>query len=112
MIGSCSQSASLEHEASMNFDMENVRPFITELDVKFKFGLDIDKMVAFTESVYVEDEKSVIVDITYKDQNAKMIFQVFMDDIEAPDLYFFLEQAELAEKIGDFMMEWAEARGM
>jgi len=112
LLGSCSQGGLLEYEASMNFDLENVRPFLTELDAKFKFGLNINEMVAFAESVDVEDEKSLAVDISYEGQAFKMIFTVFMDDIEAPDLYFFLGQAELAEEIGGFMMEWAEARGM
>ena len=41
-----------------------------------------------------------------------MEFRVFMDDIDAPDLYLFFESSNLAEQVGDFMIEWAEARGM
>jgi len=105
-------SAMAVHEASMNFDQESVRPFLKELDSKFAFSLDIEKMVGFSESIEVEKEDLMYVQIDTVDGNSRLEFRVFMDDIDAPDLYFFFEQAELAQRVGEFMMEWAEERGM
>ena len=113
MVFSSASSAMPEkHEASMNFDPENVRPFLIELDTKFGLGLDIEKMVKFSESIEVEKEESIFLKISSEGGESTMEFHVFMDDIDAPDLYFFFEQAELANKVSNFMIEWAEARGM
>lgn len=102
----------LKHEASMNFDMENIVPFLAELDAKFQFGLDVDKLGSFSASVPVEAEKSIIVDILISGRKTKMEFRIFMDDIDAPDLYMFFDSKETSESVGGFMMNWAEARGM
>ena len=111
-LSSSAIAMSEKHEASMNFDLENVRPFLIELDAKFKFGFDIEKMVKFSESIKVEKEESIFIEIISSGEKSTMEFHVFMDDIDAPDLYFFFEQAKLAKETGNFMIEWAEARGM
>jgi len=112
--GSSSSAMSGKHEASMNFDLESVGPFLIELNTKFDFGFrsEIDKMVEFSESIPVNEEESIFIEISTNGEKSTMEFHVFMDDIDAPDLYFFFEQAKLAEEVGDFMMGWAEARGM
>ena len=116
VFGSASVSNAMaeKHKASMNFDSENVRPFLTELNAKFDLGfsLEIDKMVEFSESIEVNEEESIFIKVTSDNVESTMEFHVFMDDVEAPDLYFFFEQATLAQEVGDFMIEWAEARGM
>ena len=111
-IGVPSQAMNSRYEASMNFDLENVVPFLNELNKEFKFGLDISKLGKFTNSIAVEKEKSIIVDITHSKEKIKMEFKVFMDDIDAPDLYLFFESSELAEQVNDFMIKWAEKHGM
>lgn len=111
-IGAPTQAMNARHEASMNFDLENVVPFLNELDSKYKLGLNVDELGKFASSIKIENEDSMIVEITHSGKKAKMEFKVFMGDIEAPDLYLFFESSELADQVGDFMMEWAEARGM
>ena len=103
-----------KYEASMNLDSENVRPFLTELNAKFDlgFGLEINKMVRISESIEVNEEESIFIYITSDNAISIMEFHVFMSSIDAPDLYFFFEQAKLAYDVSDFMVEWAEARGM
>ena len=112
--GSSSSVMSEKYEASMNFDLENVGSFLVELDTKFDLGFssEIDKMVKFSESMPVNEEESIFVEINPNGEKSTMEFHVFMDDIDAPDLYFFFEQAKLAKEVGDFMIEWAEVRGM
>ncbi len=105
-------ASALNNEASMNFDLENVVPFLIELDNKFKFGLDATKLGNFSSTVPIDTEKSIVVDISYSGRKTKMEFRTFMDDIDAPDIYLFFDSPELSESVGDFMMEWAEARGM
>jgi hypothetical protein len=109
---SSDHASQLTHEASMNFDLENVVPFLTELDAKFKFGFDVKKLGEFAASVPIQAEKSIVVDILHSGRKTKMVFRAFMDDVDAPDLYMFFDSLELAESVGDFMIGWAEARGM
>jgi hypothetical protein len=105
-------ASDLTNEASMNFDQENVVPFLTDLDANFGFGLDVNNLGKFSKSVPVEAEKSIVVDILNSGRKSKMEFRVFMDDIDAPDLYLFFDSSKLSESVGDFMMIWAESRGM
>lgn len=105
-------TSNLTNEASMNFDMEDVESFLIELDSKFEFGLDVKKLVKFTSSVAIESEKSMVLNISNLGKKSKMRFQVYMDDIDAPDLCMFFDSNELSESVNDFMMGWAEARGM
>ena len=105
-------ASELTNEASMNFDLENVVPFLTELDANLKLGLDAKELGEFSDSITVNTEKSIVIDILDAGRETKMEFQVFMDDIDAPDVYMFFDSKELSESVGDFMMSWAEARGM
>lgn len=101
-----------EHEASMNFESENVLPFLKELNNKFNFGLNTEQLNEFVSSVPVEQEKSITVEIDLNENKSVMEFRVFMDDIDTPDLYLFFESEEVSDKVSDFMMEWAETQGM
>ena len=112
IFGSKKKKMQQRHEASMNFDLENVRPFLTDLENKFKFGLNVKNLEEFAKSVQVENERTTETEINFSGQTSLMEFRVFMDDIDAPDLYLFFESSELANNVSDFMMEWAEARGM
>ncbi len=111
-VVSGASASELTNEASMNFDLENVVPFLTELNARFELGLDVKKLGELSASVPAESEKSILVDILDSGKIAKMEFRVYMDDIDAPDLYMFFNSKELSESVGDFMMSWAEARGM
>lgn len=101
-----------KHEASMNFDLEHVLPFLTGLDEQFKFGLDVARLSELAASVKVGNQRSLLTDINLPGKPGKMEFSVFMDDIDAPDVYLFFETSALARDVGDFMTVWAEARGM
>lgn len=85
---------------------------MAELNANFKLGLDVKMLGEFSASIPVNTGKSIVVDILDAGREAKMEFQVFMDDIDAPDVYMFFDSSELSESVGDFMMNWAEARGM
>ena len=86
--------------------------FLDELNANFKLGLDVKMLGEFSASIPANAGKSIVVDILDAGRETKMEFQVFMDDIDAPDVYMFFDSSELSESVGDFMMSWAEARGM
>lgn len=105
-------ASDLQYEASMNFDLESVEPFLYDLSNRFGLDLDVEKLYEFAAAVPVEDERAITVNISGSGRESVMGFRVFMDDTDAPDLYLFFESQELADAVGDFMLEWAEARGM
>ena len=90
-------------EASMNFDLVNVRPFLERIrpHIRSGFGdVQIDDLVEFIESTPVEDEREMQFAVVYRDSPTPLVVVVFMDDVDSPDLYFFTS-AELAEKISN-----------
>lgn len=100
--------ASLNHEASMGFDIEEAGSFLRGLSRKFKFKLQVKAMEDFVYSIDVEQTNAVFVDIDDNGRKTAIHFEVFMDDENTPELYFFFDNAELAEKTQDYMEEWAE----
>ncbi|MCH1921641.1 hypothetical protein L9G15_19720 [Shewanella sp. A3A] len=96
----------------MNFDQENVAPFLAELDAKFGFGLDVKKLEEFSVSVPIDMEKSVVVEISISGRKTTMEFRVFMDDVNSPDLYMFFDSEGTSKSVERFMLNWAEAKGM
>ena len=103
--------AATQFEASMDLDLEDVRPLLEHLNENLKLGLDVDKLVRFTESVDVGDEKRLSLPVRYKGQSFSLTYQVYMDDINAADLYFFTETEELATAIQSEMIAFAESLG-
>lgn len=61
MFGSLDVSDVLDseliNESSMNFDLESVVPFLTELNTNFEMGFDVKKLGEFTASVPLNAEK-------------------------------------------------------
>ena len=96
----------------MNFDLENVRPFLEQVNRNLNLGLDVDKLVEFTESLEIGDEKRLEFSVQFKGQTLGMIYQVYMDDIDAPDLYFFVETEELETALQSEMVAFAESLGL
>ena len=110
--GQAEKDTEHKHEASMNFDSENILPFLIDLNNKFGFAMNVDQLNEFALSVPVEQEKTIETNIELSGDKSAMEFRVFMDDIDAPDLYLFFESAVISDKVSDFMLEWAESRGM
>lgn len=83
----------------MNFDLENVEPFLTRINNRLNLNLPIDKLVWMTHETTIENEQSMTVQVTFENSKIQLEYRVFMDDIDAPDLYFFTPSKNLAESI-------------
>ena len=98
----------------MNFDLEHVRPFLQRLAplIDAGFGLtEIDRVVSLAESMEHDDEQTLEFQIQYGNQRSAFRVGIFMDDIDAPDMYFF-EPAGLAERIDAEMESFCEELGI
>lgn len=90
------------HETSMNFDQEKVSLFLERLipHIDSGFGtLEIHTVLRLIESLFVDEDGEVKFPITYQGQDIQLTVQVAMDDIEAPDVYFFSENVTLIRMI-------------
>jgi len=99
-------------EASMNFDLENVEPFLTRIDTRLALNLPVDELVEMTRQTEIETEQSRIIRVKYDNSQTEIEYRVFMDDIDAPDLYFFTASKALADLIEDEMEAFADELGI
>jgi hypothetical protein len=96
------------HETSMNFDMEGVRPFLERLNVRLSLDLGVDELAEATGSTPVGEEFRKTIVVSFDGEAHPLDYQVFMDDVDAPDLYFFADSKELIDAIDGQLKEFAE----
>lgn len=87
------------HEFSANFDLENVRPFLERLRDHAGIEFDIDLLVSFTAQTSVDDDREMRTTARFEGAEHKCAFRVFMDDIDAPDIYIFSQSKALIDAI-------------
>ena len=100
------------HEASMNFDLENVKPFLKRIDTRLELNLPIDELVEMTKRTRPGTEQSRTIDVTFRGSKTQLEYKVFMDDVDSPDLYFFTPSNELAEAIQEELVAFADELGL
>ena len=100
------------HEASMNFDLYNVRPFLKRIEERLIPSLPVDEFMEFTESIETNNEESIAINVDWDGSNVEIQYSVHMDDVDAPDVYFFSPSEELAKAISSEMITFAEELGI
>ena len=105
-------AASATYESSMNFDLENVRPFLQRLHERRGIGLDVDALVRFAEETPVEEERGMQRGCTFEGRTIPLRFSVFMDDVDAPDLYFYAPDKALIDTIDAEFGAFCEELGL
>ena len=101
-----------EYEASMNFDLETVRPFLHRLQDRRRLVFDVDRLARFAEETSVENERETAVPVSFEGRGSTLRYSVFMDDIDAPDLYFFSSDKGLIDAIDAEYTEFTEELGI
>ena len=101
-----------ETEASMNFDLVGVRPFLSRL-TNFVQGFSAAQAAELADDIAnlkVDSTLDRVYSVRFKGQAVSLRVQVFMDDTDAPDLYFFTVQP-LAKQLDMELKSFAETRG-
>ena len=100
-------------EASMNFDLDAVGPFLAGLTTLVEgFGdAEVRQLSEDIAGIPVESERSWDFMVRYQGVEVPLRVRAFMDDIDAPDLYFFTSP-ELAGAIQRELSIYAESLGM
>ncbi|WP_164661861.1 hypothetical protein [Tropicibacter sp. Alg240-R139] len=87
-------------ETSMNFDTDSVGPFLIGLLNNPRFGLPSDLPVAISQAlpgILVDGKQRWQIDGDFDGAKVQIDIEVFMDDIDAPDMYFFSTQPVIDE---------------
>ena len=66
----------------------------------------------FTRSTAVESENTRTLSVKYGGEVTRLDYRVFMDDIDAPDLYFGTSSKDLSEAIDAELRQFADERGL
>ena len=101
-----------EYEASMNFDLETVRPFLARLRDNRKLDFDVEALARYAEQTELEDERELSLVVGFEGRRPTLRYGVFMDDIDAPDLYFFSADKALIDAINAEYDQFAEDLGI
>mgnify|MGYP001792130730 CR=1 FL=1 len=87
-------------ETSMNFDAEDVGPFMTVLSNNARFGLP-GELGAFmrqeVSKLALDETKRWKIDGDFDGSPVQIDIEVYMDDVDAPDLTFFSTKSVIAE---------------
>jgi hypothetical protein len=101
-----------ETEASTGFDLVGVKPFLSRL-TKFVQGFGIAEATQLADDIAkleVDSTLNRVYSVRFNGQAVNLRVHVFMDDVDAPDLYFFSTKP-LAHQIDLEIKAFAEARG-
>ncbi|WP_339414538.1 hypothetical protein [Pseudomonas sp. EA_35y_Pfl2_R5] len=112
LFGSQASADQELHESSMNFDMENVHPFIEKLNTELALQLKAGELTNAISQTPVDSESTFTLEINYAGKKQKLILKAYMDDVDAPDLYFFSPSAELASSISSAMDSFVDERDL
>lgn len=102
--GQNESSAPLE-EASMNFDLEDVEPFLVAVARRIDTGFSVEeagRLATEIAALPVEGQTAHRYSVSFAGRDMELRIEAFMDDIEAPDLYLFAPAA-LARAIDEEM---------
>ena len=101
-------------EFSGNFDTKMVRPFLTRIQpfIESGFGSDqIEQVCQLVATLPHDHERTIEFQIRYDGRPTTFQVHVFMDDIDAPDIYFFSAPV-LSKKIGVEYRRFTEELGI
>jgi hypothetical protein len=111
--GAAQQRVSPLHEASANFDLEDVTPFLRRVvalvDSGFAAG-DAKVLAARIAKQAVGSGHEYKYSVVAGGVRGPLLIRVLMDDADAPELYFFTNRA-LAERIDAAMKKYFEEVG-
>lgn len=96
-------------EASMNFDLPQVGPFLGRMaELVSGFGArEIVQVTQLLGELEVGEERELRFEVNHAGQAVPLRVGVFMDDVDAPDVYFFTVP-KLAAEIDELMADFCE----
>lgn len=100
------------HEASMNFDLEVLEPFLIQLEANLHIGIDVDLLMGLVEHTDLNMQSALAIRCHFENASLDCAFQAHVDDIEAVNVFFYVPVKELADAIRAEMISFAEANDL
>ena len=101
------------HEASSNFDLEDVAPFLQRVVALTDSGFSMADATALAARIgkqAVDSTREYRYTVVTRGVRSPLRIVAFMDDVDAPDLYFYTDQA-LAQRIDAAMEKYFKEVG-
>lgn len=102
-----------EVESSANFDLEHIGPFLGRISALIESGFganEIQRVCQSIDAMEHDDQKEMDFPIRHGSADCNLRVVVFMDDVDAPDVYFFTTPT-LANLIDEEIDEFFEETG-
>ena len=102
-------------EASMNFDISTLPLFLERVSAMLSEGFPLFLVKEFmkpVEKMRVDEVETFEHQVMFKQSEAFLRIEVFMDDVDSPDVAFFTDNKNLAEAIRAEMLKFAEDLGI
>lgn len=99
-------------EVSMNFDLENVRPFLVRVRDVRGIGIDVDALHQHAAETPLDEERRIEVGATYDGRKVAVHYVVYMDDVDSPDIFFFCKDQALLDAIFAEWQDFTEELGI
>ncbi|MEP2735324.1 MAG: hypothetical protein ABJP34_03415 [Erythrobacter sp.] len=98
-------------EASTNFNLQDVDPFLVGLAANQGVFLDAASIYAFTAQTKLDEERCTEIEARFEGNAEKLNYCVYMDDVEAPDVYFFSKNTKVVNAISKEISAYVERLG-
>lgn len=101
-------------EFSSSFDSCDIEPILHLISQKITTGfsdVEIIKVIDSTKMLKVDEEIDLDFEISYSKKLGKLNLKIVMDDVDAPDVYFFSDLSDLIDEIGKSVNEYMERQG-
>ncbi len=96
----------------MNFDLDGVAQFLEGLSPNQGIALDTSSLVAFTTDTPIEEDRCIEIGAKFRGEDERLTYCVFMDGIEAPDVYFYGSNGRMIAAISQEMSDYANRLGI
>ena len=110
-------SAQDSHEASINLDASDLEPVMHRVRALCEQGIS-DERIKEVVSVpadfareFVDDSTQWTLDVVCGGQTAQLRIEVVMDDIDAPDIYFYSDNEKVTNAIQETLIAYMEEQG-
>ena len=101
-------------EASTSFDLQDLQPFLERVARLLDAGFtdrEILEIKRLAEVMALDAEETLEFPVKYRGRTIPLRITIFMDDLAAPDVYFFTDPG-LAQEINREMQQFAEEQGV
>jgi hypothetical protein len=99
---------------SINLDLSDVEPVMELVCRQVESGFseaEASKVVALAKRLEVGEERGLDFAVTYEGKSGNLRVQMFMDDVDAPDVRFLSDIPELVSMVENAIVKYMEDLG-